>query len=83
MVGREFTFAAGRYWEGDARASGFVVSPQENGKEVCRVIGPGSRAMDGSLMPPRDISEGLYSGRKCVFSWIKLSGSHVQESSRE
>ena len=80
MVGREFTFAAGRYWEGDARASGFVVSPQENGKEVCWVVGPLSRGIDGTLMPPRDISEGLYSGRKCVLPGRGLGRSQVQES---
>jgi hypothetical protein len=61
-------------------ASGFVVSPQENGKEVCWVIGHGSRAMDGSLMPRRNISEGLYSGRKRVFSWRGLGGGYVQKS---
>jgi hypothetical protein len=39
-------------------SSGFVVSPQENGKELCWVIGPPSREMDGMLMSARDISGG-------------------------
>lgn len=61
-------------------SSGFVVSPQENGKEVCWVVGPPSREMDGTLMPPRDISEGLYSGRKCVLPGRGLGRSQVKES---
>jgi hypothetical protein len=47
-------------------SSGFVVGPQENGKELCWVIGPPSREMDGTLMSPRDISGGcIVDGNVC------------------
>jgi hypothetical protein len=64
MVGREFTFAPDVISKAMPEPSGMVVFPQENAQELCWVIGPPSKAKNGTLTPPGDVSQGLYNRRK-------------------
>jgi hypothetical protein len=45
-------------------SSGMAVSPQENAQQLCWVVWPPSKAINGTLTPLRNVPQGLYNRRK-------------------